>query len=103
MSILNLLEKSNKEGLPLPLAHDGATGKPSVTLFFVYLSNILAIASLITLHIAADKITASIMTCIYAITWVILYMFRALQKAKIDFDDKSIELEGEDDKVSDKN
>lgn len=90
--------KASTEGLYLPVAQDA--GKPSVTLFFMYLSNLVAIVSLILLHVKGDPFTATSTTAIYAIIQTVLYMLRRLQKAKFDLDDKSIELEGEDDETS---
>lgn len=90
--------KSSVEGLYLPLAHD--SGKPSVTLFFMYLANLLAIISLALLHVKGDAFTATTTTTIYAIVQTVLHMFRRLHSAKLDLDDKSVELEGEDDETS---
>jgi hypothetical protein len=87
--------KASTEGLYLPVAHDA--GKPSVTLFFMYLSNLLAVVSLALLHVKGDAFTATTTTAIYAVVQTVLYMFRRLQKAKFDLDDKSVELEGEED------
>lgn len=87
--------KSSTEGLYLPVAHDA--GKPSVTLWFLYLSNSLVLGSLILLHIRSEPVVASVTTIIYAIIMSVLYLMRRVQKFKADLDDKSIELEGEED------
>lgn len=98
----NLFEKWNKEGVNLPFARDAAdNGKPSVTLLLMYFANLVAILSLIYLHIKADAFVATSTTCMYAITCTILYMFRKLSKAKFNLKDKDFELDGaSDDKTT---
>lgn len=96
--VIAFFKHANQEGLLLPFAKDSARpGKPpSVTLFFLYLTNILAVLSLVCLHFRTDAITATVATCGYGIVWSVLYLMRNLQKVKFDADDKSLELEGED-------
>lgn len=80
------------------MAYDGRVKGPSVTLLWMYVANILAAGSVIFLHFKGEPNTATFTACIYATVQTVLYMFRALQKAKFDLDDKEIELEGEDEK-----
>ena len=87
---------SLKEGIPLPVAKDVNRGEASVTLFFMYIFNMCALASLIYLHIQDTALTAALVTATYSIIWTVLYMMRHIQKAKFDLDDKSIDLEGDD-------
>lgn len=92
---LDFFNYASEQGLPLPAARDSSKpGKPpSATLFFMYLSNTLAIASLIYLHVNIGGLTATVTTCIYSVIWTVLYLMRALQKAKFDLENKSFELE----------
>lgn len=94
--MIDLFKYSNEKGLPLPLAHDPVQQQASVTMFFAYLTNLLAIASLIYYNIAGDHFNAACLSCVYAIIHTILFMFKHLRTFKADLDDKSIELEGSD-------
>lgn len=96
--VSEFFKDANNIGLALPFARDSARPgtPPSVTLFFLYVTNVLALLSLICLHFRADGLTATIASCGYGLVWSILYLMRNIQKFKIDADDKSIELEGED-------
>jgi hypothetical protein len=87
------------EGMKLPFVHDGATGKPSVTLLFTYIAFTLSVISVIVLHLKLDLVVATITTIIFWVLSVVFYLIRNLQKAKFDLDDKSIELEGEDEET----
>lgn len=87
----------SEEGIRVPFAFDGVTKLPSVTLFFMYIANLLAILSLIYLHIRSDAFIATCMTVLYAVINTVLYLMRKLQSAKFDLDDKSFELEAGDD------
>lgn len=98
----DFFERANKIGLNVPLAHDSTKGQPSVTLFFMYLANVMAIFSLIYLHLRADAFVANCMTLLYAVISTVLYMMRKLQSAKFDLDDKSFELESDDNQDGDK-
>lgn len=89
--------KSSTEGMHMPVMFDASTGKASATLFFMYIANLLALCSIIWLHFNGEAFTATCMAAIYSIVWTVLYMMRRIQKAKFDLDDRSIDLEGEDD------
>lgn len=95
------LKSLNDPGLNVPMAHDSAAGSPSVTLLLMYAANVLAILSLIFLHIKGDPATATGATCIYAVVCTVLYMFRKLTKAKFDLKNQDIELDGGDDAKKD--
>lgn len=94
--IKELLEKWNQEGLPLPMAKDSAQNKPSATLLFAYISFFLASFLITYLFFKGENTTATTLAITMAITYTILYMIRALHKAKIDLDNKSIDLESEE-------
>jgi len=99
MTFKEFLFYANKQGLPVPFAFDSAKGKPSITLFFTWVANMLAVVSLISLHFLTDVVIASALTCVYGIVWTVLYMMRSVHKAKFDIDSRSFELEsGNDEK-----
>jgi hypothetical protein len=103
--ISDWFKHASEEGVNLPFAKDSARpGKPpSVTLFFVYVTNVLAILSLIYLHVMGEPLTATATTCVYSIIWVCLYLLRTLQKAKFSLSDQSIELDSDDQEKDEKN
>lgn len=85
----------SEKGLKFPYAFDGVTGKPSVTLFFSYISFYLAVVSLITLHFNTSLFIASVTAIVFNALMIIFYLIRTIKRAKIDLDDKSLDLEGE--------
>jgi hypothetical protein len=95
-NLKDALVKSSTEGMHMPVMFDASTGKASATLFFMYIANTLALCSLIWLHFRGDPFVATITTAIYSIVWTVLYMMRRIQKAKFDLDDRSIDLEADD-------
>jgi hypothetical protein len=96
--IKDLILKSNRIGLPLPMAHDSVTGKPSVTLLMFYTGLVLSIISIVLLHDNPDKyLSATLVTLLFLSLGFVFYRMRTLDKVKFDLDDKSIELDGEDD------
>lgn len=87
-----------KVGLPLPTAQEQPEGRPSFTLLSVNVTFWLMIGSLVALHVNQKLL---IPTCTSIMTWVIamvFYKIRNLSKAKLDLDDRSIDLEGEPEK-----
>lgn len=98
MSIYQSLKEQfktwNKEGVNVPLASDN--GVPSMTLLFAYISFLATLLSLIYLHIFPDRYGPTIMS---VITWVIalvIYRMRRIEKMKFDLDNRSFELDSED-------
>lgn len=94
-----LLEFSSKNGTYLPMAYDGATGKPSVTLFFSYVSFLINIVAIVYLFCKPDNVSPAIASLMLFVICVVLYRIRNLDKVKFDLQNKSIELDGEDEKV----
>lgn len=94
--------KLNEEGILFPYAKNSVNNQPSVTLFFLYINNILAFMSLIYLHIKGDIFIATATTCVYSIIWAVLYLMKSIKTFKADLDDQSIELEGEDEEADPK-
>jgi hypothetical protein len=88
------LEQWSKVGIKAPFFHDPTTDKPSITLMFPYVSFTLLIISSIALHFFPSLIIASLFMAMIWIASTVFYMIRKINKAKIDFDDKQLELEG---------
>jgi hypothetical protein len=84
------------EGIHLPFAYDPETKEPSVTLGFYWIVAFLAIVSLILLHLKLVSYTATGMSLVFVLLAFIMYRLRKLDKVKIDVDDQSIELDGDD-------
>lgn len=83
------------EGIHLPFAFDPESNQPSVTLGFFWIVSALAIISLILLHLKLVAITATLTTVLFVLIGFIMYRLRKLDKVKIDVDDQSIELDGD--------
>lgn len=97
--ITEFFKSANENGLHFPLARDPVSGQASVTMFFLYLANMMAIGSLIYLHIKGDPFIATCMSVLYAVISTVLYMMRKISKAKFDLKDKSFDLDaGTDEK-----
>lgn len=91
----DLLYKWSKEGIYLPFIHDPVNNQPSVSLFFAYVTFILAVISTIVLHVTVGGIVATGASIGFWGLATIFYLIRNLQRAKIDLDDQEIELDGE--------
>ena len=91
-----MFDKWNDPGIKVPMAHDSVVKKPSVTLLLMYAANLLAVISLIILHIRSEPLIASTATCSYAVICSILYIMRKLNKAKFDAKTESFELDSDD-------
>jgi hypothetical protein len=85
----------NEEGIRVPFAHSGASGKPSVTLLLLYISSLAVLASLFLLHWRPSLWEPTAMTIVWWSLSVVFYLMRNLQKFKVDLDDKSIEMHSE--------
>jgi hypothetical protein len=81
-----------KRGIWVPLAWDGQTKQLSFRLWCASFAFHIAVASVVALHFWPVEIASWTAMSLYALTMV-FYMLQALTKAKIDLDDKSIELE----------
>lgn len=91
-----------KTGIYFPAAYDQASRGPSVSLFMTHLSSYVAIAAIIYL-ICNDALAGTISAMIYATLMITFYLMRRLTKAKFDLDDKSIELENNEQDKEKKN
>lgn len=83
-----------KSGLYFPFVNDPTTGKPSITLLFPFMSGMMLTASLIALHFDTKFLIGTLVSFLFWATSMIFYMIRQLNKAKINLEQKSIDLEG---------
>lgn len=96
--IKEFFKNASENGLRLPFAFDPVKNAPSVTLFFMYLAGLLVLISLVLLHINDKFVVATSATIIFWILTTVFYLIRTIARAKIDLDDKSLELESGEEK-----
>ena len=96
--IKDLFKASSESGLHLPFVYDPTEKGPSITLLFPYVTFAVAIIGNIALFFKPDLLNAAIFSVMFWVIAMVFYRLRKLDKLKIDLDDKSIELEGSDDK-----
>ncbi len=95
-TMIRIIKNWSERGIKLPYAYDAISEKPSITLLFNWLYSVALLISIIALHQAETPLTASLFTLgVWALS-TIFYMLRKLTSAKVDLDDKSIELENTD-------
>lgn len=94
--ISTVIRRWCKEGVNLPYAHDPEKNQPSATLLFLYISFVIAACSVIALHLKAGLFIATITAICFWVLAMVFYRIRKLDKFKIDLDDKTIELDAED-------
>lgn len=102
---MNILQKIKdffkvgaERGLNLPLAYDASKNGPSITLLIFYFAMLLTVGSLIAFHLEPDKLLQpALLTLTFLAMAFVFYRLRSLDKVKLDLDDKTIELEGDDD------
>lgn len=93
-----LIASIAESGLKLPHAYDPTVKRPSFRLLAAYISFLLACASTIVLHFDVSLVVANIMTLLFFVLCMVFYMLKKLNNAKIDLDDRSVELNSEDKK-----
>ena len=91
-----LFEYGNDKPRFFPYAKDPTTGQPSVTLYFAYVAFYLSVLSLIALHFWNDLIATTGMSFLFTVLMITFYKLKTLSKAKFDIDDRSIELDSQD-------
>lgn len=94
-----LWDRWSEKGLKLPFMHDPVEGKSSITIFFPYATFALSVISLIALHFRASLVIATWTSIGVWVISMILYMIRKIQKAKINLESKSIDIESDDDQA----
>lgn len=88
-----------KNGLYFPAAYDKASNGPSVSLLFSHLA--FYMASVIIIFLSIKDINLGTLAAITQSTlMLVFYLLRRLKKASFDLDDKSINLEGDEDNVT---
>jgi len=87
----------SNNGIRFLYAFDATTGQPSVTLFFSYVTFWLAICGSVAVYFKSDLLFASINSIVFWILAFVMYRIRHLDKFKLDLDDRSLELSGDDD------
>ena len=83
-------------GIHWPYLFDPTTNQPSITLGLLYITSLLMIGSLIGLHIKDDLLTATLTSIMVWILAYVMYRLRKLDSFKINLEEKSIELDGDD-------
>lgn len=99
MSILQSIKQQFKEwnnpGISIPMGNDGGD-KPSVTLFFAYVSFIAVMVSLVYLHFNPNNMTPTLIsTMIWSIA-LLIYRLRKIDSLKFNLQEKSFEIDAED-------
>lgn len=94
--MLDNLKTALKEGFSVPLIKD--EGKPSATLTFAYASFLVAIAAEVYFILNGDHLASTATAIIFWALAVVFYRMRKIDKVKFDLDDKSLELDAEDEK-----
>ncbi len=92
---LKWMEENRDYGLTVFLAYDPISQKPSITLLMTYVSFILSVVSVVLLHFQSLLMGAVAALTMMTIT-TIFYLIRSLNKAKINLEEKSFELENSD-------
>lgn len=94
--LASILKTWSVRGMYLPLAYDKQSNGPSVTLFFVWLSGIISCIASISLMFTDKTLTAAFVSISFWALAVVFYRLRKLDSFKLDLDDKTIELNGDD-------
>lgn len=95
--IFETWKRWSHEGMRWPFLHDPVTGKPSITLLFPYITFVLALTSIVLLHLWPSMVIASTFSLVFWAMATIFYMIRKLNKAKFNLEDRSFELDGGND------
>lgn len=92
MEQLRKIRKALAVGIPVWLAYDAQTKQLSFRLWCAWIAFHASLVSVIALHFWAVETATWTAMGLYVLTMV-FYMLKALTKAKIDLDDRSVELE----------
>ena len=90
------IDQWSKTGIAWPFIIDPVHKHPNPALLFVCITFSLAIVSVIALHFKLDIIIATLTSLMFWVVAMIFYVIGPLKKAKFDLDDKSVELENDD-------
>jgi hypothetical protein len=89
--IKSSLKNAIENGIPFPHAYDPVPKKPSFRLLCAYTSFLVATASVVALHFVPVETATWTAIGFYGLCMV-FYMLKRLTSAKIDLDDRSLEL-----------
>lgn len=92
----DLYNQACELGFRVPFAYDAKTKEPSVSLLFAYSTFLMTVVSVIALHFKLDLVIATGTTMMFWIVSMLFYLIRNISKAKVDLDDRSLDIEGED-------
>ena len=95
--IKDLFEFSSKNGLYLPHAFDAEKKGPSITLLFANTAHYVAIGVILFLAYK-DVLSGAYAAIGYSAITMVLYMMRRITSFKADLDDRSIELDSQEEK-----
>lgn len=99
--IKSYFRKWFSSGIMLPMIYDPLSGKPSITLTCVYITFFTAIKCFYEYkNNPVTPLPTIISICFWALS-MIFYLIRKIAKAKFDLDDKSLEIESEEDSEGD--
>jgi len=91
------MEFAAKHGLNLPTAHDATRNEPSTTLLVFYIGTTLAVGSILAYHYDADLMAQTSMSILFFVLSFVMMRMRAIDKFKINLQERSFELEDEPD------
>lgn len=98
--ILAKIKEWSETGMKWPFVHDPTSKSPSVTLMFFYISFFMAalfVGLSSGMQVAkGDYLMAIVGPIFMYVLGFVFYRLRKLDSFKIDLDDKSIELDGDD-------
>lgn len=95
-NIITKIKDWSENGIKFWYAYDGSTDKKSITLFFTYITFWVALLGSIAVYFKSDLLFASINSIAFWILAFVMYRIRSLDKFKVDLDDRSIELSGDE-------
>jgi hypothetical protein len=95
--VKDLVNEGLDKGFRVPIVRSALSHKPSITLTFPYVTFVLSLISLTVYHYQAlttgkDLLIPVVLTLSHFAISMIFYLMRSINKAKIDFDDKELEL-----------
>jgi len=91
--IKEFVKSWSERGLDLPFFRAVVENKISITMWFAYISFIIMITSVIALHFKSNLLIPTLVTISVWVIATIFYLIRRIHKAKLDFTNKSLELE----------
>lgn len=100
-SLKKFINDGVNNGFPVPLAK-GTNKKPSVTLWFAYVTFWLAVCATVYFIYKGDPLSSTVTAIGFWTIAMVFFRMNKIDKFKIDFDDREIELDSENEKVEKK-